>query len=172
MTVFVPLAGIVDRSPRNAANRSALPGGAGPASRAALERSAGAEGQGRRLDGAAERACQHDADRNPERADRLADGAGVLAATVGQVALACAVLDAHHARVFLAVVGVGVAKVQGEPTGAQGAEQIRARQPTRDGGLRVRGWNRQQRRGHERDEPYPRASPPAQPKRPGYTRPA
>src|SRR5687768_377617 len=40
MTAFVRLAGIVDRSPRNAAKRSGLPGCAGPASRAAWERSA------------------------------------------------------------------------------------------------------------------------------------
>ena len=65
-----------------------------------------------------------------------------------------------------------MAKVQDEPAGAQGAEQIRATQRTRAGGLRGRGRDRQQRRGHERDEPYPRASLAAQPKRSGYTRPA
>ena len=51
--------------------------------------------------------------------------AGVIAATVGQVALLCAVLRGLSGDVVLTVVPVRVAEVQDETTAAEGRQQLR-----------------------------------------------
>jgi hypothetical protein len=65
----------------------------------------------------------------------LADGAGVIAATVGQVALLCAVLRGLAGGVVLIVVRVRVAEVHDGAAAAEGIQQLRAAQAYRTGGL-------------------------------------
>src|SRR6185295_9709425 len=104
MTVFAPGATGVDRSARSAGKRPGGPRG----KRTALARRRrllrGPEGEHRALHGAAERAREHRADRDPQRPDRLADGTRVVAPPVGQIALGRAVLDARHAVVVPAMI--------------------------------------------------------------------
>src|SRR5262249_23914883 len=97
------------RAQRGKSSRATYGGGAPVARRPLFLR--GPEGEHRRLDRAAERARQHGADRNGERADRLTDGARVRAPLVAQHALSRTVIEVHRGLILPRVVGVGVPEV-------------------------------------------------------------
>ena len=112
----------------------------------------GPESEHRGLHGAAERAREHGPDRDPERPDHLAEGPRVFTPPVGQIALGRAVVDARHALVVLAVIGVGVAEVEDVAAGAKGGEELGAAEGRR--GRRLADGDG--RRAHREDDGQPR----------------
>jgi hypothetical protein len=86
------------------------------------------------LDGAAEGACPHLPDRDPEGADRRADRARVVASAIDEVALGRAVVEARHPGVVLRHVGGGMAKVEDVAAAPQRVDcRLRREQPIRGG---------------------------------------
>jgi len=86
-----------------------------------------AEDQFRGFARAAERTCEHFADRDAERADGGSDRARVGAPRIGEIALIGAVLEARHALVVLAEVRRRMAEVEDVTPLAQRIGEAHAR---------------------------------------------